>query len=165
MHKLRGVYMLKVLFVCMGNICRSPTAQGLFRKLLEERDLAHQVLVDSAGTHDYHIGLPPDERAQQTAWRRGIDIGDLRARMVSRQDFIEFDYILAMDRENYRLLESECPRDQRHKLRLLLDYAPDLGFEEVPDPYYGGPRGFEQVMDLIQSACEGLLADIDRRIG
>jgi protein-tyrosine phosphatase len=157
--------MVKVLFVCMGNICRSPTAQGVLRKLLEGRTLAHEVLVDSAGTHDYHIGLPPDERAQRTAQRRGIDIGGLRARMVGRNDFVEFDYILAMDRDNYRLLESDCPGDQLHKLRLLLEYAPDLGFDEVPDPYYGGRGGFEQVMDLIQPACEGLLADIVRRLG
>ena len=151
---------VSVLFVCMGNICRSPTAQGVFRKMLDDLELADQVVTDSAGTHAYHVGNPPDQRAQETAERRGIDLSDLRARQVNETDFIEFDYILAMDRENYEALSYLCPEGMENRLRLFMEFAGDMGVNEVPDPYYGGPRGFEQVFDLVDAAARGLLEDI-----
>mgnify|MGYP001827497730 CR=1 FL=1 len=153
----------RVLFVCMGNICRSPTAQGIFRKLLEWQGLQVLVETDSAGTHAYHVGEPPDHRAQETAMRRGIDLGDLRARRVEKGDFERFDYVLAMDRDNYDILRSICPPDHAGKLTLFMDFAPHLETREVPDPYYGGARGFEQVFDMAEAAAEGLLSDIRRR--
>jgi protein-tyrosine phosphatase len=153
----------RVLFVCMGNICRSPTAQGIFRKLLERQGLQVLVETDSAGTHAYHVGEPPDHRAQETAMRRGIDLGDLRARRVEKGDFERFDYVLAMDRDNYDILRSICPPDHAEKLILFMDFAPHLETREVPDPYYGGARGFEQVFDMAEAAAEGLLSDIRRR--
>ncbi|MGV6827549.1 MAG: low molecular weight protein-tyrosine-phosphatase [bacterium] len=155
--------MIKVLFVCMGNICRSPTAHGVFRKIVEDRELASKISIDSAGTHAYHVGNPPDERAQATAVRRGINLSDLRARQASAGDFSEFDYVLAMDEDNYQILASLCPTDERHRLRLFMDFAPELGIREVPDPYYGGPSGFEQVFDMVEAASEGLLDEIIER--
>jgi len=149
--------MVRVLFVCMGNICRSPTAEGVFRQLLHERGLADRIDVDSAGTHAYHVGEPPDPRAQAAARRRGIELAGQRARQVVVADFTTFDHILAMDRDNLALLEAHCPDAQRHKLGLLLDYAPDAGRRDVPDPYYGGGRGFEEVLDLVTDAGQGLL--------
>lgn len=154
---------VRVLFVCMGNICRSPTAQGVFRKLVEEAGLIEQIEIDSAGTHAYHIGEPPDPRAQQTAQRRGIDLSDLRARRAVSADFTRFDYILAMDQDNYHALSALCPQGQERRLSLLLDYAAQARTREVPDPYYGGPSGFEAVFDLVEEAARGLLADIQRR--
>ncbi|MCL5668965.1 MAG: low molecular weight phosphotyrosine protein phosphatase [Gammaproteobacteria bacterium] len=152
--------MIKVLFVCMGNICRSPLAEGAFSRLLEQHQLGDFISVDSAGTHDYHAGEPPDPRAQATALRRGMDISIQRARLVQREDFARFDYILAMDRQNYaRLAKLSAPED-RHKLRLFLEYAPHLGETEVPDPYYGGPGGFERVLDMVEEAAQGLLEHI-----
>ncbi|MCL4315919.1 MAG: low molecular weight phosphotyrosine protein phosphatase [Gammaproteobacteria bacterium] len=152
--------MIKVLFVCMGNICRSPLAEGAFSRLLEQHQLGDFISVDSAGTHDYHAGEPPDPRAQATALRRGMDISIQRARLVQREDFARFDYILAMDRQNYaRLAKLSVPED-RHKLRLFLEYAPHLGETEVPDPYYGGPGGFERVLDMVEEAAQGLLEHI-----
>ncbi len=154
---------VKVLFVCMGNICRSPTAHGVFRRLVIERGLTSIVEVDSAGTHDYHVGSPPDARARQTALERGIDIADLRARRVEPEDFIRFDYVLAMDRENYASLKRVCPRGMEPKLMLFMDFAPDFRVRDVPDPYYGGQRGFDQVFDMVEAASRGLLADLSAR--
>lgn len=151
---------VKVLFVCMGNICRSPTAEGVFAKLLENEGLAHHVAIDSAGTHAYHEGNPPDQRSQRSAMNRGIDIRHLRARQVKTADFYEFDYVLAMDRDNLQNLESIRPRDAKSRPHLFLSYAPNLEYDEVPDPYYGGPNGFEQVLDMIEEASLGLLQDI-----
>jgi protein-tyrosine phosphatase len=155
--------MVNVLFVCMGNICRSPTAQGMFTKLLEEHRLSRAIRVDSAGTHAYHIGEPPDRRAQQAALRRGVDLSPLMARQVYDTDFHEFDYILAMDRDNLADLQAICPPQHSHKLHLFLDFAPDHPEDEVPDPYYGNKSGFERVLDLTDAAARGLLLDICRR--
>ncbi|WP_043758201.1 low molecular weight protein-tyrosine-phosphatase [Imhoffiella purpurea] len=154
---------VKVLFVCMGNICRSPTAHGVFRKLVVDAGLSRLIEIDSAGTHAYHLGETPDRRARETALTRGIDIGDLRARRAIAEDFHRFDYILAMDRDNYECLAEICPAGMEPKLRLFLDFAPDLSVREVPDPYYGGQRGFERVFDMVELAAQGLLADVTSR--
>lgn len=155
--------MIRVLFVCMGNICRSPTAHGIFAQLVNDQGLNDLVHVDSAGTHAYHIGSPPDHRSQQAASRRGIDLSPLRARRVEVDDFDDFDYVLAMDNENYQNLAALCPPEHTHKLQLFLDYAPHLHEREVPDPYYGGPQGFEWVLDMIEAASKGLMDDIRNR--
>ena len=156
--------MVKVLFVCMGNICRSPMAEGAFRRMLEGLGLAERVYVDSAGTHSYHIGAPPDTRSQATALRRGVDLRHLRARQVTADDLVEFDYVLAMDRDNFKhLLALGQDQELRRRIRLFLDFAPDLPEREVPDPYYGGSGGFERVMDLVEEAAQGLLIDIRER--
>jgi protein-tyrosine phosphatase len=152
-----------VLFVCMGNICRSPTAQGIFRRFIRDAGLDQVIEIDSAGTHAYHLGEPPDLRAQETARQRGIDLGDLRARRVEPEDFERFDYVLAMDQDNYHSLCAICPPGMERRLNLLMDYAPQLRSREVPDPYYGGESGFERVFDMLEAAAEGLLADIRRR--
>jgi protein-tyrosine phosphatase len=156
---------IKVLFVCMGNICRSPTAQGVFERLVAEAALVEHIQVDSAGTHAYHIGEPPDARAAEAALRRGVDLSPQKARRVTSADFLEFDYLLAMDRSNYEDLSALCEPAQLSKLHLFLEYAPDLGLHEVPDPYYGGATGFERVLDLIEAAAQGLLADIRQQHG
>jgi len=152
--------MVKVLFVCMGNICRSPTAQGVFAALLRQRGLEGMIHVDSAGTHSYHVGGAPDPRARSAALKRGIDISDQRARKLTPADFDEFDYVLVMDRENLGAVEDICPPAHAGKVRLLLEHAPHLGIEEVPDPYYGGAAGFERVLDMIEAASQGLLEHI-----
>ena len=157
--------MIKILFVCMGNICRSPTAQGVFEYLVNSEQLADAIAIDSAGTYAYHIGEVPDKRARAAALKRGIDLGGQRARRVAEVDFQEFDYVLAMDRDNYDDLLSICPSDHAGKLRLFLEFAPELGVQEVPDPYYGGVTGFERVLDLIEQASRGLLADIREQHG
>jgi len=144
----------------MGNICRSPTAQGVFRKLIEDEEMTDQIEIDSAGTHAYHVGHEPDQRAQECALRRGIDISSLRGRRVDDQDFETFDYILAMDRENFEDLRMHSPEHHEHKIRLFLDYAPHLKTSEVPDPYYGGNRGFDKVIDMVEQASIGLLESI-----
>jgi protein-tyrosine phosphatase len=149
---------MRVLFVCLGNICRSPTAEGVLRDLARKCAPGLNLEVDSAGTAGYHIGAPPDPRSRSAALRRGIDINDLRARQLSRSDFKTFDLILAMDRENLRDLEAKCPADARAKLRLFLEYAPQTGRLEVPDPYYGGSADFELVLDLCAAAGRGLIA-------
>lgn len=156
---------VKVLFVCMGNICRSPTAQGVFRKLVEEAGLAEVVEIDSAGTHAYHLGEPPDPRARETALRRGIDLADLRARRAVAEDFELYDYVLAMDQDNYHALSALCPpgRGLERRLALLMDYAPQARMREVPDPYYGATGGFESVFDMVEEAAAGLLEEIRRR--
>jgi len=146
----------------MGNICRSPIAHGLFRKLVEEAGLSEQVEIDSAGTHAYHIGEPPDRRAQETALRRGIGLDDLRARKVEPADFERYHYVLAMDRDNHALLAEICPPGREERLRMFMTFAADLPEEEVPDPYYGGSSGFEHVFDLVEAAAHGLLEEIRR---
>jgi protein-tyrosine phosphatase len=148
---------MKILFVCMGNICRSPTAEGVVRRLLAERAPDLRVQLDSAGTHAYHVGEPPDARAIAAAGRRSIDLSKLRARRVQPEDFERFDLILAMDRENLSRLRELQPGQSTAQLRLMLEFAPDAALEEVPDPYYGGVAGFEQVLDLLEDAAEGLL--------
>ncbi|HEY9078525.1 low molecular weight protein-tyrosine-phosphatase [Magnetovibrio sp.] len=150
--------MVSVLFVCLGNICRSPTAEGVFRDLVEREGLGGHIRIDSAGTHAYHIGEPPDGRAQAEAKRRGIDISGLRGRQARAQDFAEFDYVLAMDRSNHQNLLNICPADRRERLSMFLNFAPAVGCTEVPDPYYEG--GFDSVYDMIEQAAHGLLADI-----
>ena len=151
---------ISVLFVCMGNICRSPTAEGVFRNLLQQQGLEDCFEVDSAGTHAYHVGNPPDGRAQQAALNRGVDLRKIRARQVCRADFESFDHILAMDRENYASLMYDCPKAHAHKIRLFLEFAPELKLTEVPDPYYGGDKGFEQVLDLVEQASVGFLDSV-----
>jgi protein-tyrosine phosphatase len=146
---------IKVLFVCMGNICRSPTAEGVFRHLIKELGTDDRFMVDSAGTHAYHVGEQPDHRAQQTARSRGIDLSFIRARKFSQSDFEEFDHILAMDSDNFGILYSACPDDLKHKVQLFLDYAPHQAERNVPDPYYGGQNGFEHVFDLVEEASRG----------
>ena len=151
---------VRVLFCCLGNICRSPTAHGVFESLVRARGLESRILVDSCGTGDWHIGHPPDKRSAQAAALRGYDLSHLRARQVRREDFDEFDYILAMDRANLEDLLDLRPAHFAGDLRLFLAYAPELGVEEVPDPYYGGSDGFGHVLDLIEAASEGLLQEI-----
>lgn len=149
--------MVKVLFVCMGNICRSPTAHGVFQRLVEQNGLQVHIEIDSAGTHAYHIGNPPDPRAQAAALRRGVDLSTQRARRVEKDDFERFDYILAMDEDNLQILKTSSPPQHAHKVNLFLEYATGTKQREVPDPYYGGATGFEQVLDLVEMASEGLL--------
>lgn len=144
----------------MGNICRSPSAEGVFRKLVAERCPELQVEIDSAGTHDYHIGRAPDRRSIAAALRRGIDISGLRARLVEDEDFARFDLILAMDRENLALLQVRAPASHRERIRLMMEYAPAAYSTEVPDPYYGGANAFEAVLDLLEEAAAGLLQEI-----
>lgn len=151
---------MKILFCCMGNICRSPTAEGVVRARLEAAGLAERVDVDSAGTHAHHVGSRPDPRASAAAAARGVDLSRIRARKVDSEDFLRFDRIYAMDRDNLRNLERHCPESQRHKLALFLDHAGRFDEEEVPDPYYGGPAGFERVLDLIEDAADGLVRDL-----
>ncbi len=150
----------KILFVCLGNICRSPMAEGSFRALVEQEGVEHLVEIDSAGTGAWHIGEPPDDRATTTAQQRGIDISRQSARKVKPQDFVHYDYILAMDMENHMNLMRMAPDEPRHKVRLFLEFAPDQPEREVPDPYYGGGQGFEHVLDLVQAASRGLLDEI-----
>lgn len=153
--------MFRVLFVCTGNICRSPTAEGVFRVLADSRGLGGRIETDSAGIGSWHVGDPPDRRAQETALRRGVDIGDQRARTVRPGDFAHFDLVLAMDRGHYRSLAGSCPADLADRVRLFMDYASEYGVEDVPDPYYGDGNGFERVFDMIEGAAMGLLADIE----
>jgi protein-tyrosine phosphatase len=144
----------------MGNICRSPTAEGVFRDLVESRGLGADITVDSAGTLDYHTGDPPDARAQAAARKRGIDIGRQRARQATADDFSRFDYVLVMDRTNRRALAGLCPPGEEHRLHLFTDFCRDGGGGDVPDPYYGGPGGFERVLDMIEEGSRGLLDHI-----
>lgn len=146
---------IKVLFVCMGNICRSPTAEGVFTHLVEQQGTRERFLIDSAGTHAYHVGEQPDTRAQQTARQRGIDLSYIRARKFSHNDFDMFDHILAMDIDNFEILLDACPPEHRDKIKLFLDYAPQREERDVPDPYYGGQNGFEHVFDLVEDASRG----------
>lgn len=141
----------------MGNICRSPTAEGVFTKLINDQDLSHHFEIDSAGTHAHHIGEKPDIRAQKAAKERNVELHHLRARRVILGDFDDYDYLLAMDDENYSILMDACPEKNKHKIKYFLDYAPHLGTREVPDPYFGGQYGFERVLDLVEEASVGFL--------
>lgn len=156
--------MIKVLFVCLGNICRSPTAEGVFRKLVQEEGLETHIEIDSAGTHAYHIGEPPDTRAREAAARRGVALDALRGRQVDEGDFYIFDYVLAMDLSNHGHLQEICLPGLEHKLALFMDFAPQRNEQEVPDPYFGGDTGFERVLDMIEDASLGLLQDIRKRL-
>ncbi|MDP4795810.1 MAG: low molecular weight phosphotyrosine protein phosphatase [Rhodospirillales bacterium] len=152
--------MVRVLFVCLGNICRSPTAEGVFRDLVRREGLQATIKSDSCGTSDWHIGDPPDARATAEALRRGIRIDDLKARQISTADFADFDYVLGMDNQNINKLTALCPQAYLSKVQLFLDFAPEVNLREVPDPYYGGDDGFSNVFDMIEAASNGLLADI-----
>jgi protein-tyrosine phosphatase len=154
---------IKVLFVCMGNICRSPTAEGVFAKLLKERSLEDFFTIDSAGTHAYHVGDAPDLRAQKAALDRGIELTHLRARKVIMGDFEDFDFLLVMDDDNFATLSDACPAQYKNKINYFLDYAPQLGTRFVPDPYYGGKYGFEKVLDLIEAASVGFLSSLQKQ--
>ncbi len=165
-----GPQPVRVLMVCMGNICRSPTAEGVLRHKLQAWGLDHQVEVDSAGTHANHVGHAPDARATKHALQRGYDLSRQRARKVSPQDFTRFDLLLAMDWDNLALLEAACPPEpaMRRRLRRLTEFLPPdsplAGAQTVPDPYYGGPQGFEHVLDLVEAACEGLLPHLQNLV-
>ena len=154
---------IRVLFVCMGNICRSPTAEGVFRHHVKAAGLERDVVIDSAGTGDWHIGEPPDSRATDAAANRGYDLSALRARQVTRKDFAEFDLVLAMDDENLRTLRLWCPPQHAHKVKLFTEYC-ESGACAVPDPYGGGPQGFERVLDLVEAAAQGLLRHLRQEL-
>jgi protein-tyrosine phosphatase len=152
---------VKILFVCMGNICRSPTADAVFKHQVKAAGLEKHIYVDSAGTHAYHIDEPPDKRAQKAAQKRGYNMQELRARAVELNDFEEFHYILAMDKNNLAILQDRCPHQYTHKLGLLMSYSSQWDrYQEVADPYYGGSHGFELVLDLVEDANQGLLRHI-----
>jgi protein-tyrosine phosphatase len=154
---------VSVLFVCLGNICRSPTAEAVFRHYVESAGLSASILIDSAGTHDYHIGHAPDLRSQHAAEQRGYDMSSLRGRQVESLDFERFDYVLAMDKANLAILQYLAPRGCKKQVQLFLDYARHHKEREVPDPYYGGEQGFEQVLDMIEDAAQALLQHIQQR--
>ena len=154
---------MKILFVCLGNICRSPTAEAVFRAVAAREAPELAVEVDSAGTAGYHIGEAPDIRMRKAASRRGYEMSSLRARIVEPRDFEHFDLILAMDRENLTTLHTRAPAHTRERVRLFLEFAPDATVTEVPDPYYGGPNGFEEVLDLVEAATRGLLQHLRQR--
>lgn len=154
-----------VLFVCMGNICRSPMAEGAFAKTVQSAGLETQILIDSAGTHDYHVGDAPDLRAQRTALSHGYDISGLRGRQVQDSDFERFDYILAMDKQNLNNLTRRANVRHHHKIRLLLSFSRRYPNLDVPDPYYGGQQGFDQTLDMVEDAAQGLLKTIMERRG
>jgi protein-tyrosine phosphatase len=147
----------RVLFVCMGNICRSPTAEGVFRKIAKNQMPEFIIEIDSAGTHAYHIGESPDPRSCAAAKLRGVDISSQRGRRIIKEDFSAFDLVLAMDRLNYQTLIDMCPSDYHQRIKLFMDFASDFGHKEVPDPYFGDSDGFEQVLDLVEEASLGLL--------
>jgi protein-tyrosine phosphatase len=154
---------VKILFVCLGNICRSPTAEAVFRVVAAREAPELMIEVDSAGTAGYHVGEPPDLRTRQAASRRGYDMSPLRARIVEPRDFEDFDLILAMDSENLKVLNHRAPVHTRDRVHLFLEFAPDAATTEVPDPYYGGPNGFEEVLDLVEAATQGLLQHLRQR--
>lgn len=153
-----------ILFVCTGNICRSVTAEAVFRKLTRDAGLDRLVRVDSAGTHGYHIGDAPDPRTQAAARRRGYDMSRLRARKIEQDDFHNFDLLLAMDDEHYRIMSRMADPAAAHKIRMMMAYAGRAQHSVVPDPYYGGPDGFELVLDLLEDSCEGLLAEVRQEL-
>ena len=155
---------VKVLFVCLGNICRSPMAEGAFRAKVAAAGLRDAIEIDSAGTGAWHVGEPPDARAEAAAAQRGYALGHLRARQVGAADFTRFDYLLAMDRSNLDELVRLAPARAAARLSLFLDFAPQLPIREVPDPYFGGDQGFEAVLDMIEAASDGLLAEVTRRL-
>ena len=153
---------MRILFVCMGNICRSPTAEGVFRRVVAERAPSLEVVIDSAGTHGYHVGEPPDTRSIEAAARRGVDLRSLRARKVEVADFARHDLVIAMDRLNRETLLDRCPPEHHSRVRLFLEFAPGIDEEDVPDPHYGGPAGFERVLVLAEEASMGLLDEVMR---
>ena len=155
--------MIRVLFVCTGNICRSPTAEAVCRFALQRAGLAREVYADSAGTHDYHVGDPPDPRAQEAARRRGYDMSALRGREVTYEDLMEFDYVLAMDEVNLQQLRRNCLSEHRHKLQLLTEFSGKFAGHEIPDPYYGGAKAFETVLDMIEDSVSGLIEHLRAR--
>lgn len=157
--------MVRVLFVCLGNICRSPTADGIFRKMVADAGLAGEIESDSAGTSDYHAGDPPDSRAAAAARKRGIDLSHMRARMLEPQDLENFDIVVTMDKMVHRSVASlqRAHRKSTAEVSLFLEHAPQLGVSEVPDPYLGGREGFEHVLDLVEEASKGLLAHIKQK--
>jgi protein-tyrosine phosphatase len=154
---------MKILFVCLGNICRSPTAEAVFREVLKRDAPDLDIQIDSAGTGGYHIGEPPDARAQTAARRRGYDMSALRARQVQTDDFQHFDLILAMDEDNLAVLQDRAPATARDRVRLFLEFAPHADRVDVPDPYYGGANGFEEVLDLVEAASVGLIRHLRER--
>ena len=156
MHRTR------VLFVCLGNICRSPTAEGVFRALVTQRGLSDQIEIDSAGTSGWHENEAPDPRSQEEALRHGVDLSGQRSRAVVPGDFQRFDYICAMDSPNLKELRRMCPKGQEKRLYRFTDFAPELKVQEVPDPYYGGDRGFERVYNIVEACAKGLLDTIER---
>lgn len=158
----QGSASVGILFVCLGNICRSPTAHGVFQHKINLAGLGHLVSIDSCGTGDWHAGKPPDARASAAAALRGYDLSKLRARQVTARDFDQFDIILAMDESNLEDLQGLAPADYRGQLALLLDFAPGLSGRAVPDPYYGGEHGFDEVLDLVEAASDGLLEVVAR---
>jgi len=151
----------KVLFVCMGNICRSPTAEGSFRSIVSKQELSDFFEIDSAGTHAYHIGNPPDKRSQQTARKYGIELSNQRARQVHESDFYYYDYIIAMDKDNMDILKSICPSDSQSEIKLLLDYLTDSSFQSVPDPYFEGK--FDEVFEMVYAACTSFLENLVKK--
>jgi len=153
-----------LLMVCMGNICRSPTAHGVLEKLVADAGWAGRIAVDSAGTHGYHVGEPPDERAQQHAARRGYDLSAQRARQLKAQDFDDFDLVLVMDAANERAARALCLTQSAVSQRIMTDFCRTGGASEVPDPYYGGAQGFEEVLDLVEDACDDLIREIRGRL-
>lgn len=157
--------MANVLFVCLGNICRSPTAHGIFEQMVRSSGLQDRIGIDSCGTGAWHIGQPPDERTLRAARARGYDLSHLRARKLVLEDFDRFDYILSMDTRNLADVIRKAPAGYEGEIRLLLDYLPERNILEVPDPYYGGEEGFDRVFNLIESACESLLAEIKQKHG
>lgn len=152
----------KILFVCLGNICRSPTAEGVMQNIIEKNNLENKIILDSVGTSAWHVGSPPDSRAIKAAKNRGYDISHQRSRKVEFEDFYEFDLILAADKSNIEDLKSIAPSDMHHKIKLILSYSNSLE-NEVPDPYYGGDKGFENVLNLLEDACEGILKEFNIR--
>jgi protein-tyrosine phosphatase len=154
--------MVKILFVCMGNICRSPTAEGVFRHKVAEAGLEDRIAIDSAGTHAYHVGQPPDLRAQKTALNHGFDLSEQRARRVTADDFEQFDYVIAMDSDNESDLHAVCPAGYEQRIHRFLKFAPSSMESDVPDPYYGGSNGFEKVLALVENAADGLLDHLRR---
>lgn len=155
--------MQRVMFVCLGNICRSPTAHGVFENMVQQAGLQTQVLIESSGTSAYHIGEPPDSRSITAASERGFQLSHIRAQQINSSDFELCDYLLAMDQQNLQLLKQLCPAEQQHKVRLFLDFG-SLGRREVPDPYYGEGNGFALVLDLVEDAATGLLAEIRQQL-
>jgi protein-tyrosine phosphatase len=154
----------RVLFVCTGNICRSPTADGVLRKMVADLGLADVVEVDSAGTHDYHVGEPPDSRSQEHARKRGYDLSALRARQVQTEDFEQFDLILALDDGHLKILQRLCPPKYKSKIHRFTEFCTRHKSHDVPDPYYDGAQGFEDVLDLVEDGCEGIMGHIRKTL-